>query len=263
VTGSITSNRLAQLRSELGDRDWQVIAMLARVRLATAAQLEALHFAGVSRRRAQQRLAILVERRVLSRLPRIVGGVRAGSRGHVYALDVAGQRLADLDRGRRPRPPRPVGRRYVYHALAITEVYVRLVLADRAGTLHLVQFDAEPGSWRSFYGPGGGRTTVNPDAYAVLMAGGYEDHWFFEVDLATESAATIARKCAVYQSYWQSGAEQARSNVFPRVLWLVPDEQRARVLRQVIRRLPGEAAGLFDVAESGAVVERLLAGAGS
>jgi hypothetical protein len=261
VSGYVTSNRLAKLRSELADRDWQIISTLVCMRLATSAQLEALHFAGVTRRRAQQRLTALVERRVIGRPTRVVGGVRAGSRGHVYALDVAGQRLADLDRDRRPRPPRPVGRRYVDHALAVTEVYVRLVLAERAGALRLQHFAGEPESWRSFYGPGGARARLNPDAYAALEVNGYEDHWFFEVDLGTEHAPALARKCAVYRAYWQSGAEEAHGGVFPRVLWVVPDERRAQMLRQVFRRQPEEAAELFDVALTQAVVERVLQGA--
>ncbi|MDA8040763.1 MAG: replication-relaxation family protein [Actinomycetota bacterium] len=261
MTGSITGNELYRLRTGLAERDWQVISTLAKVRLASSDQLEALHFAGVSRRRAQQRLAVLVERRVLARLPRVIGGVRAGSRGHVYALDVAGQRLADLDRGRRPRPPKPVGRRYIDHVLAVTAAYVRLVLAERAGSVRILQFIGEPGAWRTFFGPGGGRLTVNPDAYVVLLVNSDEDFWFLEVDLGTEFAPTLTRKCNLYRSYWQSGTEEARTGVFPRVLWLVPNERRAEVLRQVIRRQPGEAAELFDVALSDAVVERVLQGA--
>lgn len=261
MTGSITSNVLWRLRSELADRDWQIIATLERVRLATSGQLEDLHFANVSQRRARRRLETLTELRILTRMPRRVGGVRAGSRGHVYALGMAGQRLSDLDRDRRPRPPRAVGERYVNHVLAVTAVYVRLILAERAGMLRLGRFDGEPASWRTFFGPGGGRVTVNPDAYAVLILDGDEHHWFLELDLSTEHAPTIARKCAVYRSYWQSGTEEARTGVFPRVLWLVPDQARAEVLRSVIRRQSGEAAELFDVALSGAVVERVLQGA--
>jgi len=181
----------------------------------------------------------------------------------VYALDVAGQRLIDLERGRRPRPPRPVGRPYVDHVLAVTDAYVRLVLTERAGWLRIVRFTGEPRSWRSFFGPGGARIWLKPDAHLVLDVRGDEDHWFIEVDLGTEHAPTLARKCNLYRSYWQSGTEEARYGVFPRVLWLVPNGQRAQVLREVFRRQPGEAAELFDVALSSQVVERMLQGAAS
>ncbi len=257
----VTSKRVQQLRESLSERDWEIISTLARVRVATAAQLESLHFADVARRRARRRLASLTGRRVLARLPRTVGGPKAGSSGHVYALDVAGQRLSDLAAGGRPGRPWVLGAAFLAHSLAVTEVYVRLVLAERQGTLRVIRFSAEPKSWRSFFGPGAARVVLKPDACAVLLVDGDEDHWFVEVDISTESAPTLARKCNLYRSYWQSGAEEAESGVFPRVLWLVPNERRAEVVRGVIRRQPAQAVELFDVALTAAVVKRVLQGA--
>ena len=260
---TVTTKRLVELRSGLIERDWQIISTLARVRVATGAQLEALHIEDVSRRRAQQRLATLVRHRVVSRLPRVIGGVRAGSSGHVYTLDVAGQRLVDLDAGRRPGRPRGVGALFLTHALAVTEIFVNLQLAERAGQLRVVRFVGEPGAWRGFHGPGGARVTLKPDAYAVLAVDGFEDHWFLEVDLGTEAASTLTRKCSVYRSYWQCGVEQARHDVFPRVLWLVQDERRADLLAGVIARQPAEARSLFAVSLHADAVARMLGGAES
>lgn len=261
MSQSVTAKQILRLRCDLTDRDWQIIAMLARVRVATSEQLEILYFPRVTRRRAQQRLAVLTRRRVLARLPRVIGGVRAGSRGHVYALDAAGQRLADPGHGHRPRRPRPVGRAHLDHALAVAEVFVRVVLAGRSGELRLLRFVGEPGAWRSFHGAGGARVTLAPDAYLVTSVDGFEDHWFLEVDLGTESAATLSRKLAVYRGYWQSGTEQAAREVFPKVLWLVPDESRVGVLTKVISRQPPEARALFVVSRAGDVVTRLRQGA--
>src|SRR5450759_1884365 len=261
MTRSVTSKQLLRLRSDLTDRDWQIISTLARVRLATSAQLEVLYFAEVTRRRAQQRLAILTARRVLCRLPRVIGGARAGSRGHVYGLDAAGQRLADLARGGRPRPPRPIGAPYVDHVLTISGTFVSLLLAERAGVLRVQRFTSQPGAWRSFHGAGGGRVTLKPDAYAVLAVDGFEDHWFLELDMGTESGATLARKLGTYRGYWQSGTEQARLDVFPKVLWLVRDAGRATIMAKVIARQPPEVRSLFVVALQDAAGARLRQGA--
>jgi hypothetical protein len=260
MTARISARRLAALHSGLTDRDWQIIQTLVRVRIATADQLHRLLFADVSHRRAQQRLTVLTRRRVLARLPQVIGGVRAGSRGHVYSLGVAGARLLALGQGTRARGPRPVGLPYLSHALAITEVYAGLVEADRAGVLRLARFTAEPGCWRSFYGPGGVRTTLKPDALAVVHLDGYEDHWFLELDQATESAAAITRKLTCYRAYWQSGTEQAATGLFPKILWLVPDARRAEVLRAVARQ-PEAVRGLFEVALQPGAVDRLRQGA--
>jgi hypothetical protein len=151
---------------------------------------------------------------------------------------------------------------FLDHALAVTEVYIQLVLAERDHQLGVRRFVAEPGAWRTFLGRGGARVTLKPDAYAVVLVDGYEDHWFLEVDRGTESAAALARKFEVYRSYWQSGTEQARhEDLFPRVLWLVPDTARAEVIRQVIRRVPENARGLFEVALLANAVARLKTGA--
>jgi hypothetical protein len=265
MSGSVTARRLLQLRAGLTGRDWDIISTLARIRVATAAQLEALHFESVAKRRVRRSLASLTDRRILGRLPRrigrTIGGPMAGSSGHVYVLDVAGQRLASLADGGRIRRPWALGEGFLVHSLAVTDVYMQLALAERSGSIGNLRFDGEPRTWRSFLGPGGGRILLKPDAYVVLEVGGDRNYWFLEVDLGTEHAPTIARKCDLYRYYWQSGTEDERTGVFPRVLWLVPDERRVEVIRGVIRRQLDEGRELFDVALSSAVVERVLQGA--
>jgi len=261
-TTYLTVRRLVELEQSLSDRDRAVLATLLRVRAATSGQLERLHFTDVSARQARLALASLVSRRLVTRLPRRVGGTRAGSAGYVYALDVAGLRLvrAGLARAQRPWP---LGLPFLRHTLAISELYARLVEADRAGGLALVDFATEPHCWRSFYGPGGARGTLKPDAFVVLRLDGFEDRWFIEVDRATESLPTIGRKCEAYRRYWQSGAEQERSGVFPRVLWVAPNDTRAEALADVCGRQPAEAWQLFGVTTSEQVIGRLGAGAAS
>lgn len=241
---------------------FKVIATLRRVRVATAAQLERLHFADVTRRRSRRVLASLTDRRLVARLPRIVGGRRAGSAGYIYTLDVAALRLM-LPATSRTVRPWPIGSAFLAHSLAVTDLYVRLVEQGRAGRLKIEAFATESAAWRSFYGAGGGRVVLKPDAFAVLRLGGFEDRWFIEVDRGTESLPTIARKCEVYRRYWQSGTEQARTGVFPRVLWIAPDRKRADALAEVCTRQPAEAWRLFTVATSADAVARLVQGAAS
>jgi hypothetical protein len=136
------------------------------------------------------------------------------------------------------------------------------VMVDRAGLLKLADFTAEPASWRHFHGPGGGRLVLKPDAAVRLVLGQFEDRWFIEVDLATESRTTVARKCDLYRRYWQAGVEQSRTGVFPKVLWLVPEDRRHAAVVEVLGRQPTEAWPLFAVARQADVVERLLRGAG-
>ncbi len=259
----VTAASVHRLRLGLTDREADIIRTLTSVRVATALQLEALHYADVTTRRARASLASMVERRIVARLPRVVGGVRAGSAGYVYGLDVAGARLAALiGRGGTEQPVRPwgLGRTFLAHSLAVTELYVQLMVATARGELRLVSFSGEPRCWRSFSGPGGVRA-LKPDAHVVIETDGYEDHWFVEVDLATEAASVVGRKCGVYRRYWQTGIEQDRTELFPKVLWLVPDQQRAERLSTVIAHQPTEARPLFVVALQEAAVVRMRQGA--
>jgi hypothetical protein len=254
-----STRRLAELEATLSPRDWAILATISRLRLATGRQIQRLYFAGLTRRRAQQALASLVARGALARLPRTVGGIRAGSAGHVYTLDTAGLRLVTRATDRRPRTWN-VGLPFLAHSLAVTELYVRLVEADRAGLLELREFAAEPAAWRSFSGPYG-RAALKPDAHLVTRLGEFEDQWFVEVDRGSESASTLGRKCEQYRRYWQTGTEQARTGIFPRVLFVVPDAKRYGVLVDVFGRQPEAVWPLFVVALFDEAVTRIARGA--
>lgn len=261
----VTARRVAELAAQLSDREWSVLGTLRRVRIATSRQLERLHFSDVSARQARASLRGMAGARLLARLPRVVGGVRAGSAGYVYVLDVAGQRLSAPPGGRVVRPW-PVGTPFLAHSLAVTELFVRLVEAQRTAGVPRIgrhDFQGEPACWRSFTGSGGGRELLRPDAHVSLHFGDFEDRWFIEVDRATESRPTLARKAGRYVRYWQTGSEQARAGVFPRVLWIVPDTARQAALVEVLGQTRAEAWPLFAVATQRDAVDRLLSGAGS
>ncbi len=166
-------------------------------------------------------------------LERRVGGVRAGSAGLVLALGPVGQRVLTSG-GPRRRAYEPT-LRFFDHTLAVAQLAVDLTLAARARVVELLAFQAEPQSWREFADMGG-RRWLRPDAFVVLGSGGYELRWFIEVDRASESLPVVIRKCRLYADYYQSGTEQARHGVFPRVAWVVPDDARADRLRQAIAR---------------------------
>jgi hypothetical protein len=257
----VTSRRLAALGATLTPREREILATVARVRVASGTQLVRLHLAQVKARQARGVLASLVERRLLGRLPRRVGGLRAGSAGFVYTLDVAGLRLVTPDRARWQRPW-SVGTPFLDHSLAVTELYVRLTCAQDGEAVRLVTFEAEPASWRRFPASGGGRAVLKPDARVTLRLGPYEDQWFVEVDRGTESLPTLKRKCELYARYWQTGREQAAGGVFPRVLWLVPDATRHEQVVTVLGRLPADTWQLFTVATFDEAVARMMQGAG-
>ena len=79
---------------------------------------------------------------------------------------------------------------------------------------------------------------------------------FIEVDCGTEHAPALLRKADLYQRHFQSGREQAEHDVFPLVLWLVPDAARAAQLERAFtgaRR--GLTRSLHQVAVTGVQVQ--------
>lgn len=262
-----TPGRLALLAAETRPRDWAVLGSVARLRLVCTRQLERLHFTGstplANARSCRRHLARLRDQGLLVRLDRRIGGVRAGSAGYLWSLGAAGQHL--LTRrgpagGRQVRRPWTPSAPFVAHRLAVSELYVCLVEAQRAGGGELIRYQAEPDCWRCFTGSGGQAATLKPDAHVVTASGDYEHAWFIEVDLATESPAVLRRKCRTYLTYWRSGREQARTGLFPLVVFVVPDAAWASVVGAVWKPLASSDQALFRVTTSQTAAGQLLRG---
>jgi hypothetical protein len=254
---------VARLAAQLSERDLAIIRQVAELRLMSARQIQTSHFPSIDHdnesaaTHARQRvLARLTRERLLIRLDRQIGGIRAGSAGFVFALGPIGQRVLAIN-GPRRRSYEPT-LRFVDHTLAVSQLVVDIQAAARDRLLDILDIQAEPACWRDFSSIGG-RRLLRPDAFMALGVGEFELRWFIEVDRATESLPVIVRKCRLYADYYQSGKEQASGGVFPRVCWITPDEARADRLREAIardRELPGR---LFVVTTSEQAVMTLPA----
>lgn len=245
---------LRKVEADLGPRDWAVLHDLARVRLLTGRMVQRLHVHEGSSltqaRRTRSLLQRLHDLGLVHRSERRIGGVYAGSAGFVYGLTAVGQRLTTKlgpAGGKRLRRPWEPAAGFVDHVLAVSELYVKLREAERGGEVDLISFEAEPAGWRWWVDVSGKRLVLKPDAVVVLGSGDIELHEFVEVDRSTESGTVLKRKALVYVDYWQAGVEQAKSGIFPLVVWLVPDERRKQQLVEVLARLPPEAWQLFTV----------------
>jgi hypothetical protein len=253
----VTQAAVEALRTRLDTRDLAILKTVSDLRFVSGNQLARMHFAGAEDAPAQARaprraLVRLVRLDCLSRLPRRVGGVRAGSAGFVYHLGLAGERLAVRDgwqpERRRRRSDSP-GTAFLNHTLAIAGLHMLLIEADRSRRFELLELAAEPASWRSYGGVGGqGQATLKPDSYVRLGVGEFEDSYFIELDMGTEGSKTIDRKLRDYVAYETTGIEQDRHGVFPKALWLTPDAERADAIERSVRRLPAAARVLFAVA---------------
>ena len=118
--------------------------------------------------------------------------------------------------------------------------------SDLEQGMTLSSLQPEPECWRP-YSERGTHITLKPDLYAVTVSGEYEDRWFFEVDLDTESPAKVIEKCQRYHQYYRTGLEQKAAGVFPLTVWIVPDTGRRDRLAAAIRTAFDKQPRLFAV----------------
>ncbi len=254
---------LVGVRESLSDRDLAVIASVEEFRLLSTTQLQALHFdehasARSAARSTRRVLERLVRDRLLARLERRIGGVRAGSAGFVYALGPVGHHLLHGDTSKRWREPSAA---FAAHTLAVADVVVDLAHDRRREIADLLTYEAEPACWRDFASPTGTTETLKPDLYVVTADIDSEFSWFVEVDLATETVPTLRRKLSAYSAYWESGLEQDAHDVFPQVLWIAPDDRRAETISRAISGAHRLNRDLFEVTTASQAIS-VLTGAG-
>ena len=256
---------LVQLAERLNDRDRRIIEAVDKLRLVRADQLRRLFFSeltteGARARLCRRSLQRLTETGLLRPLERRIGGNRAGSSGRVYTLAPAGRRLLAHWRGLSIASDRGVhepGLLFAAHTLAIADLYVTLVEAERAGRVELLSFDPEP--VRTYTSTIGGTSSLKPDAHVQLGIGDYEHVSFCELDCGTEGRGALERKIHAYLNLYRSGREQTEHGLFPRVVWITPNPDRAAYISALVDALPPDAQELFAVTTSDHVLAVLAA----
>ena len=255
----MTRSDLDALRDRLSARDYDVLRDVDKFRLLTTRHIQRLHFdpyhptSPASARACNRTLSRLRDARVLRTLQRRIGGVRAGSAGFVWYVGPAGERLLQS-----LEPPAPSGRRnyrepsrhFVEHTLAIADLAVRLVEAERRSELELLELQTEPASWQRSLSKFGTAQTLKPDMRLVSAKGDFENHWFIEVDMASEHMPVILRQCAAYEAFRATGRYQAACGLFPAVLWVCPTSARAEAIRAAVAATPGLDPALFAACAS-------------
>lgn len=249
----ISLRQLQELEPNLSDRDKNILRTIQVYRYLTTSQIQRLHFtdaasSSAALRAASRNLKKLKELQLIDTLARRIGGVYAGSGSCVWYLDAAGEHLLRLmDKNVRPHKASFEPSAYfLAHTLSVSECYVRLEEVCRKKGMHLSETQNEPYCWRP-YNEAGKIVSLKPDLFAITLCDNYEDRWFFEIDLATESPIKIIEKCHRYLQYYRSGLEQQQHKVFPLVAWIVPDAARKSSIEHRIKAEFSKQPNIFTV----------------
>ena len=224
----LTRQQLEGIEARLSARDHAVLQAIRKYRFLTSTQIGRLYITNCSTKTSQTRQQNLLLQRLgghglIRPLERRVGGYGGGSTVQVWHLTEAGQRLLVLhDPGAQPRK-------------RFSEPSVQLICLCRdSEDLSLELVDTEPSCWRKYRDDN--RTCyLKPDLFAVTSYDGYEDRWFIEMDLGSESMTQVSEKCNGYLRYYYTGLEQKATEMFPLVVWIVKDSQRKENLKACIR----------------------------
>ena len=246
---------LAGLADELRGRDAAVLELLALHRYLTTTQLQELifteHQSDESAERTCRRVLARLERLdIIERPARRVGGLLAGSAPSVWRMTPTGIRLRGLLDGRGAvGRVRDTGDRFIAHHVAVADIHLRLVRAQRLGKLTLHALGVEPGTWRR-YQVGGKARVLKPDLFAVLSTAADQEHdrlYWVEVDLASESLPTVIAESRQYLEFRSTGQIQRDEGVFPWVVWVAPDELRASRIAEALKAARSIDRTLFKV----------------
>lgn len=222
------------------DRDRQIVLSVAAWKQVSAGHLRSLHFHELASQTPLDRaLKRLVDRKYLARIERrMVGGTGAGSGQYVYQLGRAGWALAGKEKNYWPF------RSVDYHTLAIVDVFTELLDYERRGRIAIRGHVSEPETLRTI-----GGVELRPDLFVEVddLLNGRTITLWVEVDMGTERMSIIRKKLADYWHAYQHSDDSLK--VFPQILFIAPDDDRAKQLRFTIEQGPQEAQALFMVSK--------------
>lgn len=249
----VSRKQLQELDSRLGERDRELLGAVQKYRYLMTGQIQRLLFTDAANssaglRAASRSLKKLSGFGLVGSLSRRIGGVRAGSSSLIWYLTHAGERLLRLH-DKQAYPARrhfEPSAYFLAHTLAVAETALQLIEICRKHEPEILSLQLEPECWRA-YSSAGASCSLKPDLYAATTTEEYEDRYFIEVDLDTESPAKIIEKCQKYHAYYRSGLEQEESEMFPLTVWIVPSITRKEKLIRQLREAFDKQEKLFAV----------------
>jgi hypothetical protein len=182
------------------DSDLELIKHAYTLRLATIHHLASL--AGRSYKQTQKRLAMLEERRYLTRITR-------RPQKHVYTIGREGIPLL-IEQGYAPRELAAMRLRQhelkefgLRHAIFIADIHVRLLQLARERSLLVAKWVEGSSLWDSVTTSTNDVIPIRPDALFTIEGNERKAHFFLEADRGTMAHSRMREKISGYAAYFQ------------------------------------------------------------
>lgn len=207
-------------------RDDEVVQLVGMFGQLTSVQLGALAFNGLSGTPVDRCLKRLTDNLLLRRIGRSQPDpFRGGAGSYVYIIGLAGHRYLNRKGRWRLHQIKP-------HELAVGDVFVNLVQAQRQGRFTIGRFAKEVAVGKA-----------RADIEIALVNGDKIVRYYCEVDMGWQHKNVIQAKLSAYLRAWDAYTGET----FPRVVFLAKDVTRVRELRYEVSQLKPDDQQLFLV----------------
>ncbi len=195
----------------------------------------------MTQRACQIRMQILIEKKLLSKLDRRIGGYARGSAITVVSPGILTCRYINA---KHHYFQSATGGHLITHSLTIAEIFTQILEADINKLIKLIQIQTEPACWRDYRYFNHPANRLKPDLYVVIKKENITHKWFIEVDCGTHSKSKIQEKAWYYEKYFLDSLEQRKTGILPRTLWITLDKGRARNILNSISKTNKYVPGL-------------------
>lgn len=263
---------ILDLVNEIDHRDFAAVQLVGRFKQLKAVQLHQIGFYPASLRACQRSLESLRQHKFVTPL-RDRTGSSGGNPPFVWVLDTEG--IRQMPEGYKRQTS------IRHHTIEIAETFAGIVKLDRAGQLTIISYLTEPECHERI-----GDNKLESDLYIeVGLPNGQLRHVWLELDMgvnrfSSESDKHIKDKLRRYVeashdtgTFWPDYLLQRehdgtpvydrievegrmvleQQRWFPKVVWLVQNEWRARVLQRLISQLPEDDRQLFKVCDRASI----------
>jgi hypothetical protein len=229
----------------LSERDLTIVYLIILLRCMSIGQIYRLLYLpnNMTQRACQIRIQILIEKNILSRLDRRLGGLTQGS---AFTVISPGSQTCRYINARHRYFKTASGGHLIMHSLTVAEIFTQILEADINKQLKLIRIQTEPACWREYRYFVHPAIKLKPDLYVVIKRNNITHKWFIEVDRGTLSKAKIQEKAWFYERYFLDSLEQHKTGILPKTLWITLDRDRAKYILSCTSKTDQFVPGLCD-----------------
>ena len=229
----------------LTEKDLTIIYITILLRSVSMDQIYRLLYLpnNMTQRACQIRVQILIEKKLLSKLERRIGGY---ARGSAITVMSPGPLTSRYINAKHRYFLTATGGHLITHSLTIAEIFTQILEADINKRFKLIRIQTEPACWREYRFFNHPADKLKPDLYVVIKHENITYKWFIEIDCGTHGKTKLQEKAWYYEKYFLDCLEQRKTGILPKTLWITLDPDRAKYVLSCVSKTNRYVPGLCE-----------------